>query len=157
MLRFVYFAGLLSLGCREPRPPAAQAEIVADTRQLMTALVEPAADLYWAAVGTVIDSTGTHESVPTTNEEWTELWRAALVVGESGNLLTMPGRSRDQDQWLKLSRAMTRVAKEAAAAALARDTAAVFEVGGRLYETCTACHVAYSVGIPRPGDSAQAK
>lgn len=144
---------LLGVACARE---AVRPRIVADTKQLMAAVIEPAADTYWDAVGTVIDSAGTHESVPQSDEEWTALWRAALVVAESGNLLTMEGRARDRDRWMTLSRAMTAVGQEAAAAALARDTAAVFEVGGRLYETCTACHTAYAVGMQRPSDSGPA-
>jgi hypothetical protein len=121
----------------------------------MTGVLEPAADTYWDAVGTVIDEKGTHETAPSTDEEWAAVWRAALVVAESGNLLMVEGRARDRKEWMTLSRALVTVGKQAVAAAAARDPKAVFDVGGQLFEACTACHASYVVEIARPADSTQ--
>lgn len=116
----------------------------------MTIMLEPAAETYWDAVGTIIDSTGTQEIAPRTAEEWAEVWRAALVVAESGNLLMLEGRARDRDQWTRLAQAMVDAGSRAASAALTRDPAKVFDAGGELYETCTACHAAYARETLRP-------
>jgi hypothetical protein len=119
----------------------------------MTGILEPAAEVYWDASGSVIDSTGTHELAPTTDEEWAAVWRAALVIAESGNLLMLEGRARDRDEWMTLSRTLVTAGRDAVAAASARDPAAVLEVGGRVYEACTACHAAYARETLRPSDT----
>ena len=140
----------------ESEVPAAQ-HAVADVKQVMTAILEPAAETYWDAVGTVIDSTGTHEIAPQDAEEWAAVWRAALVVAESGNLLMMEGRARDRDEWMRLARAMVDAGTRAARAAETRDAAAVFEAGGLLYEACTACHSAYARETLRPSHAPDEK
>jgi hypothetical protein len=146
---------MLLAGCGQHPADAPHLEVVADVKQLMTGVLEPAADTYWDAVGTVIDEKGTHETAPSTDEEWAAVWRAALVVAESGNLLMVEGRARDRKEWMTLSRALVTVGKQAVAAAAARDPNAVFDVGGQLFEACTACHASYVVEIARPADSTQ--
>lgn len=123
---------------------------VANVKELMAAVIEPAADLYWDAVGTVDDSTGSTSFGPETAEEWAAVRNNAMVVAESGNLLMMDPRARDRDQWMVLSRAMVEAGKQAVAAANARDTAAVFNAGAVLYESCSRCHAVYSVKVTPP-------
>lgn len=123
---------------------------VASVQELMLAVVEPAAERYWDAVGWITDSAGTQEIRPTTDEEWEAVRNAAYVVAESGNLLMMDGRAVDDQTWIALSQAMIATGERAIEAANARDPEAVFTVGGDLYETCTACHSAYALGTLRP-------
>jgi hypothetical protein len=156
-MRTVSVAALLLIACISDSPPSGSQQAVADVKQLMTAILEPAAETYWDAVGTVIDTTGTHETVPASAEEWAEVWRAALVVAESGNLLMVPGRARDGNQWMRLSRAMVDAGSQAARAAAARDPALVFEMGSQIYEACTACHSAYARETLRPSHAPEAK
>ena len=144
------------VGCADSGTPQAQ-HAVADVKQVMTAILEPAAETYWDAVGTVIDSAGTHEIAPQDAEEWAAVWRAALVVAESGNLLMMEGRARDRGEWMRLSRAMVDAGTRAATAAETRNAAAVFEAGGQLYEACTACHSAYARETLRPSHTPDEK
>ena len=127
---------------------------VADVKQVMSIMLEPAAETYWDAVGTIIDTTGTTEIAPKNAEEWVEVWRAALVVAESGNLLMVEGRARDRDQWMRLAQGMVDAGSRAATAALTRDPAKVFEAGGVMYEACTACHSRYVPEILRPSHAA---
>jgi hypothetical protein len=146
---------ILLPGCATDSAPPGQP--VADVKQVMTAILEPAAETYWDAVGTVIDSAGTHEIAPQDSEEWSAVWRAALVVAESGNLLMMEGRARDREEWMRLSRAMVDAGIRAARAAETRDAAAVFEAGGQVYEACTACHSAYARETLRPSHAPEGK
>ena len=81
-------------------------EGVADTRQLMLTVIEPAAEVYWDAVGTIIDANGVDEFAPGSPEEWEAVRNAAMVIAESGNLLMLPGRIQGGEQWLEYSRAM---------------------------------------------------
>ena len=152
-------AAVLALlaGCAPEPDASATQHAVADVKQVMTAILEPAAETYWDAVGTVIDSAGTHEIAPQSGEEWTAVWQAALVVAESGNLLMMEGRARDRDEWMRLSRAMVDAGIRAARAAETRNAAAVFEAGGEVYEACTACHSAYARETLRPSHTPDEK
>ena len=136
------------IGCDAPKPPPFSP--VADVRQLMASVLEPAADVYWDAVGTIEDSSGVTAIYPRTPEEWTAVRNSAYMVTESGNLLMIPPRARDQGEWMRLSLAMIDAGKRAIAAAEARDTAAVFNVGAELYDTCTACHAKYALEQIRP-------
>jgi hypothetical protein len=138
-----------ALGCAEPpKPPPFTA--TADVRQLMARVLEPAADVYWDAVGSVEDSTGVTALYPRTPEAWDAVRNSAYVVAESGNLLMMPPRARDQGEWMALSVAMIKAGQQAIKAAEARDTSAVFNAGADLYDTCTACHSRYAIEQLRP-------
>lgn len=123
---------------------------VASVQELMLAVVEPAAETYWDAVGWIVDAQGTQEIRPSSEEEWEAVRNAAYVVAESGNLLMMEGRAVDNQTWISLSQAMIATAERAIQAAESRDEAAVFTIGGDLYETCTACHSAYALETLRP-------
>src|SRR5687768_13883977 len=73
---------LLFTACSpEPAPPQAF-EPVADVKQLMNTILEPAAEEYWDAVGWILDLKGTTEIRPKTNEEWQAVSNAAYVVAE---------------------------------------------------------------------------
>jgi len=134
---------LCAVGCAaEKGAPGSHA--IANVKQVMSVILEPAADTYWDAVGTIIDTTGTEEIAPKNAEEWAEVWRAAVVVAESGNLLMMEGRARDKDQWMRLASQLVDAGQKAMAAAESRDTAKVFYAGGEIYEVCSACHAAYA-------------
>jgi hypothetical protein len=123
---------------------------VADIRQLMLAVIEPAAEVYWDSVGTIMDMEGTEEIAPRTNEEWTAVRNAAMVVAESGNLLLMPKRALDDAQWTELSLELIASARLALIAAEARDPIAVFEAGGDLYLICSDCHATFAPDTLRP-------
>lgn len=139
---------LPTLSCGGPAPPPMKH--VADVKQLMKSVVEPAADAYWDGVGTVIDHTGTTEIQPETAEDWEALVNHAYVLTESGNLLMLGPRVRDGGEWLRLSRAMIDVGEKAIRAAESRSPQAVFDVGAEVYEVCTACHAKYAVELARP-------
>ena len=147
LLALLVLATTLSSGCAPDPPPFIA---VADMRQLMASIVEPAAEVYWDAVGSVEDSTGITAMYPRTPEAWDTVRNSAYVVTESGNLMMIAPRARDQKEWMTLTRAMIETGKRAIKAAEAHDTAAVFGVGAELYDTCTNCHQRYSIGQPRP-------
>jgi hypothetical protein len=72
-------------------------EPVGDMQQLMVTIVEPAADFYGDAVGTIIDMEGTVEIFPSSDEEWEAVRNAAYAIAESGNLMMVAGRGADED------------------------------------------------------------
>ena len=145
---------LLALsGCTDaPEPPPFAA--VADSRQLMLSVIEPAAEVYWDAVGVIMDEEGTRRIEPRTAGEWEAVENAAFVLAESGNLLLLEDRVQGRDHWRTMSRAMIEVGRRAVEAARARDPDAVFEAGGEVYLICTGCHAAYAAETLRPSHDA---
>ncbi|MFP3948345.1 MAG: hypothetical protein ACLFWG_06415 [Longimicrobiales bacterium] len=125
--------------------------LVADVQNVMTRILEPAAEEYWDAVGWIDDrDEGLREIRPTTPEEWEAVVNAAYAVAETGNLLMMEERAADQGSWIRMSQEMIAAAERAIEAAEAQNEQAVFDVGAELYFTCNNCHATYAVDILRP-------
>lgn len=146
-----------------PRP-------VASLRDLMSGLVDPAADALWNSVATISTSSGTEDRRPRTDAEWAAVRREALLLAEAGNLLAIPGRAvvlpgetidggeapgaRTADQiaasiaadparFAAFARALQQTVEPALAAIDRRDADALFEAGGAIDEACEACHRAF--------------
>jgi len=134
--------GLCSIfGCRDaPGPPF---KPQASVKELMVSIVDPAADVLWDSVGTVISEEGVVDWSPKTDEEWASVRRSAVVIMESGNLLMMGDRARDNGVWMELSRGMIDAGAAALEAAESRDPDAVFAVGEEIYVACDRCHGLY--------------
>jgi hypothetical protein len=134
--------GLLALACaKPPEPPPFRP--VAGSRLLMLSLLEPAADVLWDAVRVEMTLEGTTEFQPQTDEEWTAVRNAAVLLAESGNLLMMERRAVDQGDWIGWSQALVDAGEAAMQAADARDPDAIFDAGAAVYETCSGCHQTY--------------
>ena len=132
---------LLLLGCRnETGPPF---EPRADVKELMISMVDPAADVLWDSVGTIISEEGVDEWYPKTDEEWAKVRASTIVIMEAGNLLMMGNRARDQELWMEMSRGMIDAGAKALAAVETRDPDAVFAVGEDVYIACDRCHGLY--------------
>jgi len=112
------------------RPPMRNVGTMSD---LMVKIIYPASDALF-----YIES-----RTPKTETEWTLLEGQALMVAESANLLMMPGRARDQKQWMADARLMLDAGAEALAAAKKRDVQGIVMVNERLLESCTSCHKNY--------------
>ena len=112
------------------RPPTRN---VGTMSELMVRIIYPASDALF-----YIES-----RTPATDTEWGALEGQALMLAESANLLMMPGRARDQKEWMTYSRVMLEAAADALAAAKKRDVDGIVLTGERLLESCTACHKAY--------------
>jgi hypothetical protein len=126
---------------------------VGDMQQLMSSVVEPAAEVYWDAVGVIVDAEGEHQMAPQTEEEWLAVSGAAYMVAESGNLLMMPGYALDEGAWITMSQALVEVGRRAVEAADARSLDAVFDMGAEMYYVCTNCHATYAIETLRPTDA----
>jgi cytochrome c556 len=133
-------------GCNTAPPPP-PFKPVADVKQLMASVIEPAADEYWDAVGTVLDAEGVHEITPQTQEDWDATRNHAYVFTEAGNLLMMPTRAKDNGDWMKFSQALIDTGLKAVRAAEARDRDAVFDAGAEVYDACTQCHAKYALEL----------
>jgi hypothetical protein len=141
----VSIGAALFVGCGGTDPPPFRP--VADMKQLMNDIIDPAADDVWDASGTIVTKEGEEERGPKTAEEWAEVRKSALVLTEAGNLLMMVPRAKDGGQWMTLSRALVDKGEEAIRAADARSTKRMFDVGGEVYQTCLNCHQQYMPAI----------
>lgn len=116
----------------------------------MAHVIEPAADVYWDSVGTVMDAEGTHEIAPANADEWLAVENAAATIAESGNLLLIPGRQMDDPRWTALSQGLIAAGRVALMAADSRDAKAVFDAGGAIYIVCASCHEVFAPQLLPP-------
>jgi hypothetical protein len=137
-------AGLALLTACE-KPPEPKFKTATSMAELMTGVIDPAADVIWGAAGHVITAEGDQDLSPTTEAGWTAVVNAATTVSESGNLLLLPGRAKEEEAWTTYAQQLTEAGAEAKAAALAKNKDAVFAAGGKLYEVCLACHEKYVI------------
>ena len=124
----------------QAKPPVpALPKPVADMKELMVDLIYPTSDaLFYVARGE-----------PKDEAEWLRLQLNALTLAESANLLMMPGRVRNQEQWTKDAQLLWDVGMKAYRAAKARNHQALVDLNDELYESCQSCHVNYRPGYQR--------
>ncbi len=135
------FLAVSASGCRGPQPPPFKP--VADVKQLMLMVVDPAGDAIWDATGTISTAAGVFDRAPKTQADWDAVRNGAMVVAESGNLLMMVPRAKDNDAWMKASQALVEIGITALAAADAKDVKRVFDVGADMHDVCENCHERY--------------
>jgi hypothetical protein len=138
---------LLILGCSAPPPPPPPPPpfaAVVDFKQLMQWVIDPAADVIWDSVQTIITEKGTKEIAPQTDEQWAGVRNSAATLAESGNLLMMEGRARDNKEWMTAARRLSTSASHALKAAEAKQVDALFTAGEEIYHACDGCHQRYA-------------
>jgi hypothetical protein len=83
-----------SVPAATPAPAAAQSQLqpIAGVQDIMTYMVDPAADFLWESVSTSVTEKGAVEKQPRTDAEWNEVQRQAIILAEASNLLLMDGR-----------------------------------------------------------------
>lgn len=116
------------------------------TKDLMRYVLNPAAETFWQAGGEVDEGEKRNLRTPETEAKWYGALQAAATVLETGNMLMVDGRSRNDPQWAKWSADLNNAGVAGIKAAQARDGEAVFAAGSDMYEACFACHAKY---IPR--------
>ncbi len=122
-----------------------QAEAPAKTvQQLMAQDVQPTAEIFWNSVQFISDETGDHDIKPETDADWQKTRDAATRIGELAALLKTPAYTEGRgEDWTTFANSLADVAKLAEQAADSRDPDKVFEVGGTMYNVCSACHQVY--------------
>jgi hypothetical protein len=115
----------------ESRPPAPAP--VGTMSELMVKVIYPYSDALFYI----------QRSPPKTEVEWGELQGKALALAELGNVLMMPGRARDQDQWLRDAKLMAEGGAAAFKAAKAKDVEAIVALNDQIVASCTTCHMHY--------------
>ena len=115
------------------RAPATGVRTVANVRELHDVMISPASDAVFAASSNeALDAKG-----------WLTARNQAIVLAESGNLLMMGTRVRDNGNWMKMSRAMVDAAALAAAAAEKKDAKALERATDAITVSCMECHRPY--------------
>jgi len=143
-------------------------QLTATIQELMDAELDPAADVLWEAVATVSRTTGVEERRPQTDDEWKEVRRAAIVLLEATNLLSMRGR-RVSSQFIPASsdgsdldsnamqakidanrplfeafaRGVHAAGTQLLAAVDAKDPVKLFDLGSDLDRACENCHTTF--------------
>jgi hypothetical protein len=112
-------------------PPGARR--VGTMKDLMAKIIYPASDAVFYI------STRT----PTNDAEWGELQAKTLMLAESGNLLLMQGRRRDDDRWIADTKLMLDAGAAAFEAAMRKDVDGLVAVNEALYQSCVVCHRHY--------------
>ena len=111
---------------------------VATTRQLMLDMIHPASNDILLFI---------YRGAPKDDTEWAALRRSALALAESGNLLMMRGRVRDQGEWMKNAKMLIDVGNAVYKAAQAKDAKALAALAEPLDASCTACHKQYRPNV----------
>ena len=127
--------------CGGPEPPPYKP--IADVKQLMQGIVDPSADVVWGSVATIFTKEGVEDRRPRNDEEWANVRNHAMILTEAGNLLMMPPRAKDGDEWMKMSQGLIDSAVVALRAAEAKDVERLYDIGGVIDEACETCHKKY--------------
>jgi hypothetical protein len=133
-------AAAMVSACGQETPDANAYRPVATVDEVMDAIVIPASDTVFDAV---VYENGALVQAPKTDDDWFRVRMDALAVAEAGNLLMMPGRARDAEEWVRFARAMVDSAETVARAAESHDVDRVLRTGGEMYRACAGCHQKY--------------
>jgi hypothetical protein len=85
---------------------------------------------------------------PKGDRDWETLQMQALMLAESGNLLMMDGRAKNQGQWMKDARLLVEAGAAAVTATRAKDLQAVLALNNQMVIACITCHTQFR---PRRG------
>jgi hypothetical protein len=171
--------GALTLSCSSPKPaptPARSPELwgdmkpVVSVKELMHDLIDPLSDNIFEAVKYDVDSKGTIETQPRTDEDWDKVRVGAVAMAEGVYLLkvrrpfTPPGDNNNSagpdfwelspDQitakvaadpvlWDAKIEALRNVGLEVLEIVKKKDVKALFEAGEDLDQACENCHIEY--------------
>jgi len=121
--------------------------------EVMDHVIDPAAWAIWHSSGTVETLKGTESLVPTTDDGWLVAESGGAAIAEAGNVLMLPGRARDNGDWMKFARQLSAAGLAAKSAAEAKDGDQMYAVGARIYQVCTDCHAKYLLPFVPPDAS----
>ncbi len=132
-VRLIVGASLLAMAAIAQAPTF---QPVGNMSQLMIDIIYPTSDAIF-----YVD-----RDPPKNQHEWSLLRGQALMLAESGNLIMMPGRARDQENWIKYSKIMIDLGTTAFKAAQAKDLDAIRALNDPLNDVCVNCHLQYRPG-----------
>lgn len=128
----------IGAGAQTATPPS-QFQPVGTMRQLMIDIIYPTSDAIF-----YVD----REPLKT-QHDWDVLKTNALTLAESGNLLLMDGRARDQKNWVLESKMLIDLGAKAYKAAQDKNLDAIRGLNDALNAACVTCHYQYRPGYHR--------
>ena len=132
---FIFAGSVLFVAAATAQAPSF--EPVGSISELMISVIYPTSDSLFYI----------ERTPPKTDVEWNTLRNQALTLAESGNLLMMAGRAKDQKDWIKDSRMLIDVGRAAYKAAKAKDMDAIVALNDQLYQSCVTCHAQFRPGF----------
>jgi hypothetical protein len=114
-------------------PPAHNVGTMSD---LMVKIIYPTSDALFYV----------ESRTPKDEAEWNAFEGQMLMLAESANLLMMPGRARDQKQWMADAKLMLDAGALAVKAAKTKNVESISALSDQLLESCTTCHKHYRPG-----------
>jgi hypothetical protein len=115
-----------------------QAQPVGTMMEFMYSMVHPASNEILLTV---------NRGGPQNDKEWASVQRSALQLAESGNLLMMRGRARDQGEWIKDAKMLVDVGAAAFKASKEKNANALAALTGQLDASCVTCHKQYRPNV----------
>ena len=183
----VVCSSVIVASCQAKQPePAAPAAVqppyttTATVKDIMLHIIDPAGDMVWDSVSTIIDKGGIHETVPKTDEDWNKVRNGVMMLIEGSNLLMIPGRAmahpgeksvapgvelepaemeelvkKDIPGWQQRARDLHDIGAQVLKIVDAKDAQKLFDIGEDIDKACENCHRAYwypnEVIPPLPG------
>jgi hypothetical protein len=134
-------AVLLATGAmaQAPAVPTTTFQPVGSMRQLMIDIIYPVSDAIF-----YVD-----REPPKNEQDWNVLRTQALMLAESGNLLMMEGRARDQKNWIMESKMLIDIGGKAYKAAQDKNIDGIRALNDSLNAACVVCHYQYRPGYHR--------
>lgn len=126
------------------------AEGLLPMKTLMGHVIQHSAEEVWKWQGFVSDQDGEKALFPKNIKEWDKAENAALTLAEISDSLLHPARKVDDPRWEASTLQMKSTALELAEASEAQDKERLLELGGKLDESCKACHGAFAPWAERP-------
>jgi len=83
---------------------------------------------------------------PQNDRDWETLQMQALMLAESGNLLMMKNRAKNQGEWMKDARMLVDAGIAAVKATRAKDINAVLALNEQIVNSCITCHRKFRSG-----------
>lgn len=121
------------------RAPLAESSAGLSMHAFMKEVIDPAANA-------VFEAGNAEDASKLTAAQWKAALDGAAVLQESGRLLLLPPRARDDADWSRAAQLLVDAGADASAASGARDLNAAFEAGGKLYDSCNGCHAKFIHG-----------
>jgi hypothetical protein len=166
----------------QPPPPASQTAFrpTATIKDIMDSMVDPSADTLWESVATIVSAAGTEERRPKTDEDWTNVRRAAIRLVEGTNLLVMDGRhvarpgeksenpgielepsqmedliNKDRESFVKLAHGLHDAGSTALSAIDAKNAEGLLDAGEAIDTACENCHLKYWYPLQEQAEKAK--
>ena len=139
--------GLLLLAAAAMAQTPSTFQPVGTMSQLMIDIIYPTSDALF-----YVD-----RDPPKTQHDWDVLRGQALMLAESGNLLMMDGRARDQKNWVLESKMLIDLGSRAFKAAQEKNLDGIRALNDPLNAACVTCHYQYRPGYHRRRPRAQAQ